>query len=165
MMGKGSKCPECVGSGINVPEDLICEKCDGSSLVQETKEERIKLNTGFIKNQSVIFKYSGNFGPWRGNNGGLYVKLIMETSEDIQLIDKKLHIKAPISPAMHILGGKIKVDIFGKKYTCHVKPYTKNTEITAAGNKVCVTFDLEWPKVTEETSDLYKKLLKIESNQ
>jgi len=154
-----NQCPECAGVGVVIPRDDVCGYCKGATLLPETTLQKVKLDIGYRNGQILIYKDGGNDGPFRGSNGGLYVKLVLEGDRRTCIRDKVLHIEAEISPAQHMLGDKISVDVFGKAYVCNIKPLDKEVSIAAAGNPVKVALLVKWPELTDKSRKLYERIL------
>lgn len=141
-------CPTCGGNGYAVTDP--CPKCHGAGQKKINKTIKVKIKPGIESNMRIRVAGAGMAGIHGGENGDLYVGVIVEPHKLYERNGADLYTAVPISVCCAILGGKVEIPgIDGKKVEVNVPAGTQNdTLIKVKGEGMCL-YD------TEKRGDLY----------
>lgn len=125
-------CDKCHGNGkiINNP----CKQCNGTGLQRQKQTSSIKIPKGSVNETTILIKGGGNCSyNNEGENGDLYVKLIIEKHPSFDIdADNSYNLNTVIDVSVYdcILGTPQQVKaIDGHVYTLNIKQGTTNGSV------------------------------------
>ncbi|MBP5352940.1 MAG: molecular chaperone DnaJ [Alphaproteobacteria bacterium] len=118
-------CPTCGGSGYAVKD--ACDECHGSGQKKISKKLKVKIEPGTDTNMRIRLRGEGMAGVHGGENGDLYVGIIVEPHKLYERNGNDLYTSVPISVSCAILGGSVEIPgIDGKKVELKIPAGTQN---------------------------------------
>lgn len=106
-MQSESACPYCGGSGRVVKEK--CSTCGGKGYSKVKKNIEINIPAGIASGQQIRVQGKGERGVNGGDNGDLYIEVIVQEHEYFKRDGNNIHITVPLDFADAILGTTISV--------------------------------------------------------
>ena len=100
-------CPNCAGQGTILEKP--CKKCRGNGHVEKPVKIDLKIPAGVDNGSRIRLAGSGAGGLRGGENGDLYVQLIVRRSEIFERDGMDLGVDVPVSPFTAALGGVVEV--------------------------------------------------------
>lgn len=107
MMESQSECPDCHGSGKIILEK--CSECGGAGYKRVKKDVEVNIPAGINAGQQIRVKGKGSRGINGGDNGDLYLEMIINPHEHFKRDGNDIHIDIPLSIIDITLGTKIDV--------------------------------------------------------
>ena len=168
VMGSKKRCLHCDGTGGH-PEGDQCPRCEGKSLVEETKQHEITLNP---LSEYFTLKGAGNC-CFRGDPGNLLVYLNIIENPNYRVRGLNIHRKVQLSPAQAILGDTIPMDVFGDNIHLKIPSGAQNNDVIELERwgvsyrnitgSLKIELEVVIPKIiTEKNKQLYQEILKNE---
>lgn len=118
-------CPTCGGSGYAIKD--ACDECRGSGQKKINKKLKVKIEPGTDSNMRIRLRGEGMAGVHGGDNGDLYVGIIVEPHKLYERNGNDLYTAVPISVSCAILGGSVTIPgIDGKKVEVKIPAGTQN---------------------------------------
>jgi len=162
-----SICPECHGRG-NVPEKK-CHYCHGQGRVKEFSKIKIKIPAGVGNGQTIRFRGYGEAGKSGGQQGDLYVIVVVRPDSFFHRQGNDIFTEQEISISQAVLGGKVKVETLYGKVNLKIPPGThsgqefrlKGKGVAKKGNQI-VKIKIKIPKrLTSQQKNLLEKLSQV----
>lgn len=116
-------CPECNGRGI-VPEKK-CPECNGKGQIRTSRKVAIKIPAGVDSGNRLRVSGEGEPGLRGGQDGDLYVEIIVREHELFQRDGTNIYCEVPIDFPTAALGGKIQVPTVCGKTELEIPPGTQ----------------------------------------
>ena len=117
-------CPTCGGSGYAVKD--VCSECHGAGQKKINKKLKVKIEPGTDSNMRIRLRGEGMAGVHGGENGDLYVGIVVEPHRLYERNGNDLYTAVPISVSCAILGGSVNIPgIDGKKVEVKVPAGTQ----------------------------------------
>ena len=107
MMENESVCPECQGSGKVITD--MCRDCNGKGYNRVKKDIEVNIPAGINAGQQIRVKGKGSRGYNGGENGDLYLEIIINPHEYFKRDGNDIHIDVPLNFIDVTLGTKIDV--------------------------------------------------------
>lgn len=118
-------CPNCRGAGRKIKE--ACPECKGSGQIKINKKLKIKIKPGIETNMRIRVPGEGLAGIHGGENGDLYVGIMVEPHKLYERNGDDLYTAVPISVSCAILGGSVEIPgIDGEKVKVDIPAGTQN---------------------------------------
>lgn len=169
-------CPNCGGSGKIVKEK--CPKCTGTGYISNKKKIKVSIPAGIDNGQSVRIRDKGEPGVNGGPRGDLLVEVNVSRHPVFQRQDVHIFSTVPISFAVAVLGGDVKIPTVDGDVLYTVKPGTKtDTKVRLKGKGVpslrnsqvrgdhYVTLVIETPeRLSAEAKEALKKFDELTGN-
>lgn len=141
-------CPSCGGSGRMVKD--ACPECHGSGQKKINKKLKIKIKPGVESNMRIRIPGEGLAGVHGGENGDLYVGIMIEPHKLYERNGDDLYTAIPISVSCAILGGKVEIPgIDGEKVAVEIPAGTQNDALVKVKGEGMHLYD------SERRGDLY----------
>lgn len=141
-------CPNCKGSGHVVKDP--CPECSGAGQKKVNKTIKIKIKPGVDTNMRIRIAGAGTAGQFGGENGDLYVDIMVEPHKLYERRDEDLYTSIPVSVSCAILGGKVEIPgIDGKSVKVEIPAGTQNDTLLKIKGEGMPLYD------TERRGDLY----------
>ncbi len=141
-------CPRCHGSGKAVLEP--CSDCNGNGQIKINKKLKVKLKAGVATNMRVRISGEGMAGLHGGENGDLYVAVVVQPHKLYERNGDDLYTAVPVTVSDAVLGGKIEIPgIDGKKVAVNVPAGTQNDTLLKIKGEGMRLYD------SEKRGDLY----------
>jgi molecular chaperone DnaJ len=141
-------CPNCKGTGhvVNDP----CSECGGAGQKKVNKTLKIKIKPGVDTNMRIRVAGAGTAGQFGGENGDLYVDIMVEPHKLYERQGEDLYTSIPVSVSCAILGGKVEIPgIDGKTVKVEIPAGTQNDAVMKIKGEGMPLYD------TERRGDLY----------
>lgn len=125
-------CSHCGGEGKIIKEK--CPRCGGKGNVNVRKTVKVDIPKGIAHGQSIRKRGLGGAGVRGGENGDLFVQILVTPSKQFQRQGNDLYTEVAIDIVQSSLGAEITIPTIDgeEKYT--IKPGTQpNTKITIRG--------------------------------
>lgn len=106
-MQSQSVCPKCGGSGRIVSDK--CPKCNGKGYSHIKRDLEVNVPAGINEGQQILIKGKGERGVNGGDNGDLYLEIVITPHKFFKRDGNDIHIDIPISFVDATLGKKIDV--------------------------------------------------------
>ena len=119
-------CPSCNGSGVSAKP---CTKCHGSKRIQVKKNISVKVPPGIDSGMRLRVKGKGECGLKGGNNGDMYIQIIVDKNKLFERNGLDLKTIVPIDAITATIGGKIEVQTPWKKVKIDVPSKTSSGNI------------------------------------
>lgn len=116
-------CPDCKGTGKIIKEK--CADCYGTGFINSRKKIKVSIPAGIDNGQSVRIRGKGEPGTNGGSRGDLLVEVEVSRHPIFQRQDYDIFSTAPISYAIAVLGGDIKINTVDGDVIYNVKPGTQ----------------------------------------
>lgn len=107
IMESESECPSCHGSGKTIKTP--CEACGGKGYNRIKKDIDVKIPAGISNGQQIRVAGKGGRGRNGGNNGDLYIEVVVAPHQAFQRSGNDIHIKVPIDFVDAALGATLNV--------------------------------------------------------
>lgn len=107
MMENQSVCPTCGGKGKIVKEK--CDACDGKGYNHIKREIEVNIPAGINAGQQIRKVGLGERGVNGGENGDLYIEIVISDHEYFKRDGNDIHLDVPMSFVDAALGKKIEV--------------------------------------------------------
>lgn len=141
-------CPTCGGSGYAVTDP--CPECRGLGQRKINKKLKIKIKPGVETNMRIRIAGEGMAGIHGGENGDLYVGIIVEPHKLYERNGNDLYTAVPVSVSCAILGGMVEIPgIDGQKVEVKVPAGTQNDTLIKVKGEGMHHYD------SEKRGDLY----------
>ena len=141
-------CPTCHGNGYAIKDP--CPECHGAGQKKVNKKLKISIKPGVDTNMRVRVPGAGMAGLHGGENGDLYVGIIVEPHKLYERNGDDLYTAVPISVSCAILGGSIEIPgIDGKKVAVEIPSGTQNDTLLKVKGEGMHIYD------SEKRGDLY----------
>ncbi|HWT76438.1 MAG TPA: molecular chaperone DnaJ [Mobilitalea sp.] len=162
-------CPDCKGTGKIIKDK--CPDCYGTGFISSKKKIKVSIPAGIDGGQSVRIRGKGEPGTNGGPRGDLLVEVEVSRHPIFQRQDYDIFSTAPISYAIAVLGGDVKISTVDGEVIYNVKPGTQTDTkvrlrekgVPSLRNKAVrgdhyVTLVVQVPtNLTTEQKDLLKK--------
>ncbi len=141
-------CPNCKGTGHVVKDP--CPECNGAGQKKVNKTLKIKIKPGVDTNMRIRVAGAGTAGQFGGENGDLYVDIMVEPHKLYERQGEDLYTSVPVSVSCAILGGNVEIPgIDGKKVKVEIPAGTQNDTMIKIKGEGMPLYD------TERRGDLY----------
>lgn len=100
-------CPSCRGEGTFIASP--CSKCKGSGQMRGKQKLVVKVPAGIENGARIRLKGKGEAGTRGGENGDLYVQVMIKSHDIFERDGANLHCRYPISMETAALGGTVDV--------------------------------------------------------
>lgn len=141
-------CPTCKGTGRVIKES--CSDCRGAGQVKINKKLKINIKAGIETNMRIRVAGEGMAGVHGGENGDLYVGIVVEPHKLYERHGDDLYTAIPISVSCAILGGTVEIPaIDGTKVKVEVPAGTQNDTLIKVKGQGMHLYD------SERRGDLY----------
>ena len=141
-------CPRCHGTGHAVVDP--CPDCNGTGQIKINKKLKVKLKAGVQTNMRIRLAGEGMAGLHGGENGDLYVAVVVQPHKLYERNGDDLYTAVPISVTNAILGGKVEIPgIDGKKVVVEIPVGTQNDTLLKIKGEGMHLYD------SEKRGDLY----------
>lgn len=128
-------CATCEGKGVLVEEESKCKYCDNGR-VHQTKELRIEVPAGVMKNMRKIYEGEGDVGEYGGVPGDLIVIFDVEESPVFKRDGDDVTCEVPITFFQAALGDHIEVPgLYGSPLRVTIPPGTQPNEVLCLENE------------------------------
>ena len=107
VMEGQTTCPKCGGSGKIIKEK--CPDCQGKGYKHIKRDMEVNIPAGINAGQQIVVKGKGGRGINGGQNGDLYLEIVIIPHDYFRREGNDIHIDVPISIIDAILGKKIDV--------------------------------------------------------
>ncbi len=135
-------CPQCKGQGRVIKEP--CPQCHGNGQVKVNKKLKIYIKPGIETNMRIRVAGEGMAGIHGGENGDLYVGIIVEPHKLYERHGDDLYAAVPISVSCAILGGKTEIPgIDGQKVEIEIPAGTQNDTVLKVKGEGMHLYDSE----------------------
>ena len=171
-----STCPYCSGSGKVIKNK--CGGCKGSGYVKKNIKVDVKVPEGINSGQQLRIKSKGEKGQDGGDNGDLYIEIIVSKHSHFERKGSDVFVEVPISFVDATLGKKINVPTIHGDVSIIIPPgvqYYKKLRIKGKGIKDIKTnsygdqyviLDIKVPsKISKEEKELYERLRELEEKK
>ena len=164
LLGKGSTCPICHGSGLKASD--ICLTCGGTRYLQETRNVNFVLETiNFHKKVAILHNMGNQFTA--NTYGSVAVILNILHDNAVTIEEDYFVVYDRVFPIQKIIGDKKTINIFGRKVAYEIKEnsteaYTMDRISPDVVQMIRIKFLDIIPLLTRETIALYRKILEIE---
>ena len=169
MFQQTAVCPTCRGSGKQITH--VCSKCKGEGYERKRQSVEVKIPAGINTGQQLRVANKGERGINGGNNGDLYIEIVVSPHKYFQRLGKDIHIDVPISAVDATLGCQVDVPTVygdvsltipaGTQFGTKLRLKGKGVPDLNSSNKgdqiVEVKIEID-KKLNKETKDLYEKL-------
>ena len=167
-------CPQCFGRKFINGES--CIMCQGTGEISIYKKLNIKIPPGIMNGSKIRVKGEGNTAPDGGEDGDLYLNVIVEHSDQFKYDHQNILCEVAISPFEAVLGATVEIPTPQGIFKMKVPPMTnsgqkfriageglldKNTN-TKGDVIATVTIQIP-PSYTNEELKHYKQLKKLSS--
>lgn len=160
-------CPYC--NGKKFINGGFCKHCGGSGNITSYKKFTVKIPAGIKNHSKLRLAKEGEKGIRGGENGDLYINILIKENDEYKLDGLDIHKKIKIEPYLAILGGNVELNIFPEKYSIKIAPGTQNGQkirLSKCGivqnNKIgdmIITVEIKIPKkLSTEELKLYRDL-------
>ncbi len=123
MVRNVQTCPDCKGTGKIIRDK--CSDCYGTGYISSKKKIKVSIPGGIDSGQSVRIRGKGEPGTNGGPRGDLLVEIEVSRHPIFQRQDYDIYSTAPISYAIAVLGGDIKISTVDGDVIYNVKPGTQ----------------------------------------
>lgn len=107
VMEGQSVCPTCGGTGKIISEK--CPECGGRGHKHIKRDMEVNIPAGINAGQQIVVRGKGEIGKNGGENGDLYLEIVIIPHEFFKRDGNDIHLDVPISFVDAILGKKIDV--------------------------------------------------------
>ena len=107
VMEGQSVCPTCGGTGKIITEK--CDECGGKGYKHIKRDMEVNIPAGINAGQQIVVRGKGERGRNGGENGDLYLEIVIIPHEFFKRDGNDIHIDVPISFIDAILGKKVDV--------------------------------------------------------
>lgn len=107
VMENQSVCPDCNGTGKIITNK--CPDCNGQGYVHVKRDVEVNVPAGINEGQQIRLKGKGGRGRLGGENGDLYLEMVVSPHEYFKRDGNDIHIEVPISFVDACLGVTIDV--------------------------------------------------------
>lgn len=107
VMEGQSTCPKCGGTGKIIKEK--CPDCQGKGYKHIKRDMEVNIPAGINEGQQIVIRGKGGRGTNGGDNGDLYLEIVIIPHEYFKRDGNDIHIDVPISFIDAALGKKIDV--------------------------------------------------------
>jgi len=173
MMQQESGCPECNGTGKKIIN--FCPNCKGKGYVKKKVDIDVTVPAGISTGQQLRISGKGERGENGGNNGDLYIEIIVKAHKNYVRDGNNILINIPISAIDATLGCKVDVPtVYGDVELTIPAGTQPNTRFRLKGKGVkdlrsgiagdqYVTVDVVIPKdVNRSEREYYQKIKDME---
>ena len=128
-----SACPDCHGSGKKIKTP--CPNCDGKGYNRVKKEIEVKIPGGIQSGQQIRVQGKGERGLNGGNNGDLYIEVVVAKHEFFIRDGNDIHIDVPLDFIDACLGTTISVPTVYGEAELKINPGTQPNDILTLKGK------------------------------
>ena len=128
-----SVCPDCHGSGKKIKTP--CPNCDGKGYNRVKKEIEVKIPAGIQSGQQIRVQGKGERGLNGGNNGDLYIEVVVAKHEFFVRDGNDIHIDVPLDFIDACLGTTISVPTVYGEAELKINPGTQPNDILTLKGK------------------------------
>ncbi|MGL4903882.1 MAG: molecular chaperone DnaJ [Cetobacterium sp.] len=121
------ECDACHGKG-EIPEKK-CNRCHGSGIDTEVVEKTIKIPAGIDAGQKLRLSEMGNASTEGGQNGDLYVYIVVKSHPFFERNGVDIICEVPITFTKATLGGEIEIPTLNGKKTIKIPAGTQNDKL------------------------------------
>jgi len=141
-------CPTCRGAGRVIKE--ACPDCRGSGQKKVNKKLKVTIKPGVDTNMHIRLAGEGMAGVHGGENGDLYVGIVVEPHKLYERNGADLYAAVPVSVSCAILGGQVEIPgIDGEKVKVEIPSGTQNDTLLKVKGEGMRIYD------SESRGDLY----------
>lgn len=164
LLGKGSTCPICHGSGLKACD--ICPTCGGTRYLQEARSVSFVLETiNFHKKIAVLHNIGNQLTASTYGSVAVILNILHDNSVTIE--EDYFVIYDRVFPIQKIIGDKKTINIFGREVPYEIEEnsteaYTRDQIAPGITQLIRIKFLEIIPMLTRETISLYKEILEIE---
>lgn len=120
-------CPTCHGSGKTIANK--CEDCGGTGYKYIKRDVEVNIPAGINAGQQIRLKGKGDKGANGGDNGDLYLEIVISPHQYFKRDGNDIHLEVPISFVDATLGTKIDVPTVYGEVTVDVPAGTQPNQI------------------------------------
>ena len=107
VMEQQSVCPTCGGSGKIITDK--CPECQGKGYKHIKRDLEVNIPAGINAGQQIVIRGKGEAGRNGGENGDLYLEIVIIPHEFFRRDGNDIHIDVPISFVDATLGKKVDI--------------------------------------------------------
>lgn len=127
-------CNKCYGEGSIVT--IPCSKCNGGGKISKTKTITVKIPAGVDTGSRIRLRGEGEGGSYGGEQGDLYVIIIVKKDKTFVREDMNIICELPISFSQSALGCEIQVPTLdGQKIKMKIPPGTQTHKVFRLSGK------------------------------
>lgn len=168
-------CPDCHGTGKRVRNK--CQTCKGTGYRHIRSKIQVKVPPGINSGQQIRIPGKGGRGANGGENGDLYLEVLVDQSDTFERDGNDIHIKVPLSVTDALLGTVLTVPTVYGEADLKVPPGIQvDTILRMRGNGIkdskgntgdqYVHIDIKLPtKLSDEQKALLQKFDEIERSK
>ncbi|HBS10640.1 MAG TPA: molecular chaperone DnaJ [Firmicutes bacterium] len=175
MMQSESECPTCHGTGKIIREK--CPNCNGKGYIKVKKDIDINIPKGINNGQQIRVPGKGARGENGGENGDLYIEVMVQPHDQFQRDGNDIHLNVPIDFVDVCLGTKIVVPTISGECEVEIPAGTQPNAILRLKGKGVkdlrsdrygdefIHLNVKTPtKLTKEQKDLLVKFKSLSGN-
>ena len=117
-------CPQCFGRKFINGES--CIMCQGTGEISIYKKLNIKIPPGIMNGSKIRVKGEGNTAPNGGEDGDLYLNVIVEHSDQFKYDHQNILCDVAITPFEAVLGGTVEIPTPQGIFKMKVPPMTNS---------------------------------------
>ncbi len=173
VMEGQTTCSKCGGSGKIIKNK--CPDCQGKGYKHIKRDLEVNIPAGINAGQQIVIKGKGERGINGGDNGDLYLEIVIVPHEYFKREGNDIHINVPISVIDAILGKKIDVPTVYGDVEVDVPAGTQPDQVlrlkgrgvkdlrTSAPGDQYIHVQIKTPtKISKEQKELLEKYQKLE---
>lgn len=133
MMRTQAVCPECDGEG-KIPEKK-CTECNGEGVKKENVKVKVEIPAGIDNEQAIRLNGQGEAGQHGGQNGDLYISVIVSPEKDFTREGFNIKTQTEISFPDAALGTKVDVETLEGTVELKIPAGTQSGKVFKLKNK------------------------------
>ena len=167
-------CPDCHGKGKIIKEK--CPYCNGQGYIKKKTTIDIKIPAGIASGQQIRLPGKGERGINGGENGDLYVEIVVDSHDTFKREGRDIHIEIPLSFTDAALGCELDVPTVYGDVELTIPAGIQDSQILRVKGKgfkdlkgdsygdEYVHVKIKTPtRLSKEEKDLYSKLKELEA--
>lgn len=169
-------CPDCNGTGKTIVNK--CPKCKGKGYEHKRVKIDVKIPAGIQSGQQIRIPNRGERGVNGGENGDLYIEILVNSHKYFERDGKNIYISVPISAVDATLGCKVDVPTVygdveltipagtqnGTRFRLKQKGVKDMRGGTQGDQYVDVTIEIN-EKLSREEREYYEKIRNLENKE
>jgi DnaJ homolog subfamily A member 2 len=164
LLNRSPICPVC--NGVGIPEENLCLACGGSKYEDDKSVRKIRVSVNDYHKGTIILKNAGHQNI-DGSFGNAFIKLSYEYDNKTFIENEYFNIYEKILPVQRIIGDTAETTLFGRIIRYPIKKndsevYIKDEVKPGVTQHIRIRYLETPPVITEDTLELYNKILEIE---